>query len=192
MAVALPFIALAASAGGSVLSGLSQANAAGYQAQIARNNAQIARQNAAYSAQAGSAQITAAGEKARQQQGNVRAAIAANGIDVSSGSAADVQVSQREIGALDVANVAQRAANTVYGYQTQATDYQAQANLDQSEVAPDIFGGVLKGIGSLAGGIPSLPNAFSWMGGNSTNASGGDFGSPVSADENTDALEPTG
>jgi hypothetical protein len=182
MAVALPFIAMAASAAGSIMKGVSSANAAGYQAQIARNNAQIARQNAAYSAQAGSAQITAAGEKARQQQGNVRAAIAANGIDVNSGSAADVQVSQRQIGALDVANVAQRAANTVYGYQTQATDYEAEANLKQSEVIPDIAGGVLGGISDLADGashLPGgakLPNIFSWMGGNSKDASGGDFG----------------
>ena len=192
MAVALPFIALAAGVGGSVLQGVSSANAAGYQAQIARNNAQIARQNAAYSAEAGSAQITAAGEKARQQQSEVRAAIAANGVGVNSGSAADVQASEREIGALDTANVGGRAANQVYGYQTQASDYTAQANLDQSQVIPDIAGGVLKGIGTLAGGIPSLPNAFSWMGGNPTNASGGDFGSPVSSDEETDALEPVG
>ena len=167
-----------------MLSGLSQANAAGYQAQIARNNAQIARQNAAYSAQAGSAQITAAGEKARQQQGAVRAAIAANGIDVSSGSAADVQVSQREIGALDVANVAQRAANTVYGYQTQASNFTAEAALEQSKVVPDILGGILGGVSS------GLSTAHSWMGGNPTNASGGDFGNPVSSSENTDALEP--
>jgi hypothetical protein len=168
-------VALAAQVGGSVMKGVSQANAAGYQAQIARNNAQIAHQNAAYSAQAGSAQITAAGEKARQQQGNVRASIAANGIDVNSGSAADVQVSQREIGALDVENVAGRAANTVYGYQTQATDFEADAALKQSEVIPDIAGGVLGGIGAIAGGKPSLPNILSWMGGNPANASGGDF-----------------
>lgn len=170
-----------ASAAGSVIGGVSQANAAAYQGQVAANNATTARRNAAYSASATAAQTEEAGLKARQQQGAVRTGIAANGLDVNSGSAVDVQQSQREISGLDTANVGARGAEQVYGYRTQAAGYQAQSELDQSQVAPDIIGGVLKGGGSLlanptvdasvSSGFSSLigkggsgvPSSYSWM-----------------------------
>lgn len=175
----IALVATAATAAGDIGGGIAQGNAAAYQAQIARNNSQIARQNAAYTAEAGSSATQQAGLKARAQGASVKAGAAANNLDVSTGSPADVETSQRELGNLDAATVASRAAEQVYGYQSQASGFTAQSQLDQSEVAPDILGGFLKAGGSIAGagssipdvssllsGPSTLPSNFQWMGGN--------------------------
>lgn len=172
----LAIAAAAASAAGSIGGGIASANAASYQGAVAANNATIARQNAAYSAEAGSSQVTQAGLKARSQGANVRAGLAANGLDVNSGSPVDVQAGQREIGALDTATVASRAAEQVYGYQTQATSYQAQSQMEDAQVPFDIAGGILGATGKLLGnpsvdsggssllsGPPAVPDQYAWM-----------------------------
>lgn len=180
MAQFLPLIALAASAGGQLAQGFGAANAANYQAAVAENNATIARGNAGYTAGAGATEIEDAGLKARSESAGVRSSLAANGVDVNTGSAAGVQVSQREIGQLDTETVANRAALDVYGYQTQATSYDAQAQLDRMQASGDILSGVLGAAGSVAGNAqftsllssaPGLPSNYQWMGGNSA---GGD------------------
>lgn len=182
----LALVTAAASAAGAIGGGIASANAAGYQGQVAANNAIIARQNAAYSASAASSQTQQAGMKARAQGANVRTGLAANGLDVNSGSPAEVQVGQREIGSLDTATVAARGAEQVYGYQAQATGYDAQSKLDQSEQGWDIAGGVLKaggdllgnpsvdkglkGLSSLLTGPSTVPAQFAWMQSGSTGA----------------------
>lgn len=161
----LALIAAGTTAVSAIGGGIASASSASYQGAVARNNATIARQNAGYSAAAGSSQITQQGLKARSQEGSLRAGIAASGVDVNSGSAADVQTSQRELNALDSATVANRAAEQVYGYGTQATSYDAQSKLDQAQVPWDIAGGVLKAAGGLAGSASSLPGGGGGGGG---------------------------
>src|SRR5262245_9354262 len=113
-------IALGITAVSAVATGIAAGNAASYQSQVAANNAQIARQNARYSASAAAAQTEQAGLKARAQNANLRAALAANGVDVNTGSAADVQDAQRRLGAFDTATVANNAALKIYGYKAQS------------------------------------------------------------------------
>lgn len=163
----LAIIGTVAKVGSGIFSGIASGNAANYQAQVASNNRTIAQQNAGYSAAASSVRTEEQGEKSAAQLGHVRTGLATNNIDVNSGSAADVQTSQRRIGALDTASVAGQGARQVYGYETQASNYQAQANLDRSEANNDYVGGILKGVGDTADSVSSLPDSFSWMGGNS-------------------------
>ena len=172
------------SAAGAVTGGISKAESASYQAQIARNNAVISQQNASYAASAGAAKTQQAGLVARNKLAEVRASEAANGLDVNTGSAADVQVSQHGIGDLDTRTVSNNAALTAYGFERQSSDFQAQAALDQSEVGFDLAGGVLNGAGkalsnpsidnaigaapspvkpSLVSGNPSVPSGYVWM-----------------------------
>lgn len=186
MVAQLPGIGLGATVGGDVSQGIAQARAASFQAQVARNNAIIEGRNAQHAAAATAVQTENEGLKARAQDANVRAGQAAQGVDVNRGSAASVQEGQRMIGALDQATVANRGAEAVYGYQTEATGYQAQARLDQSEVGSDVIGGILKGAGAAAGespnipggsnstisGSPSVPTPYKWMG--SGNSAGTD------------------
>lgn len=172
----IAIIGAVSGAAGAVTSGIAQGNAASYQARVASNNAIIARQNAGYAAGAASTQIEEAGLKASARDAGVRAAIAANGVDVNSGSAVDVQQSQREIGALDTATVANKSALQVYGYETQGTGFQGQSQLDRSEVGADYLGGALKAGGALAANpavdssfssllssTPRVPSDYAWM-----------------------------
>ena len=153
----LAIIGLAAGAAGSVLKGVTAAESASYNAQVARNQAIVESQNAQHAAGATAATTEEAGLKARAEGGNVRAAVAANNLDVNTGSPADVQTSQRVIGGFNEAVTANKGAEAVYGYQTQATNEASQAILDQSQVIPDILGGVLGGVGDIAGGASNLP-----------------------------------
>lgn len=161
--ISLPTAFAAVSAGGNLLGGISKASQAQYQAQVAKNNAIIAGQNATYSAAAGSANAETAGLQARSQQANLRAGIAANNLDVNSGSPATVQQSQREIGDLAVSNVAQKSALDVYGYQAQGVNYEAQAKMDQAEVVPDVIGGAASAGGSLLSNASSVPQLYAFM-----------------------------
>lgn len=173
-------IALASAAIGAttaVVGGIEQGQAAHYQAEVARNNAQTAQQNAVYSASAGAAQTEQAGLKAASKQATLRAGLAANNVDVNTGSAADIQTSERQIGQLDTETVSNNAALQAYGYQTQSTSDQAQAKLDDKEGDYAPIAGVLKGAGMLAAnptvdsavsssllsGPPSVPEGFQWM-----------------------------
>jgi hypothetical protein len=170
MAFALPFIAAAGtvvSAAGAIYSGEAQAQAAQYQAKVASNNALIARQNATHAAQATAVQTEDAGTKAGQQDAAVKAGLAANNLDVNSGSAADVEGSQRRIGLLDTATVANRGAEEQYGYSSQSQSFQSQSELDKAQAGYDVTSGFLKAGGSLLSGASNLSPTFAWMQGGS-------------------------
>lgn len=178
----LALASAAISAGSAVAGGFASANAANYQGAVAANNATIARRNAAYSAGATSAQVTQAGLKAAQQNANVKVGAAANGLDVNTGSPADVQESQRKLGALDTATVGARGAEQVYGYETQASSFQAQSALDKSEAKNDITGGFLKAAGSLAGNSAVDSAVSSSFGPGASDAAAGGAGGGFSGD----------
>ena len=154
------------SAAGAIQQGNAQAQSANYNSQVAANNALIAKQNATYSAGASSANTTTEGLKVRQQDANLRAALAANGIESDSGSASSVEAGQHEVGALDVATVANKGAQAVYGYTTQETGYTAQSGLEKLQAGSDEEAGYLKAGSSLLSAAPNLPSNFSFLGGN--------------------------
>src|SRR5277367_1170844 len=90
--------AVAIAAASAIYSGISQSNAASYQAQVAKNNATISQNNANASIGAGQVQSQATSLRSAAQGGQIKAAQAANNINVSSKSAVAVQETQRETG----------------------------------------------------------------------------------------------
>ena len=156
----LALAATAAQAAGSVISGVSAASSALYQAQVSRNNAKTAQNNANYTAAAGAAQTENAGLRARSANANTRASLAAQNVDVSSGSAADVQTSQAELSRLDTETIANRAAMETYGYRVQNISDTAQSKADQSAAIWDVAGGVTGAAGKVAGAAPDLPTSL--------------------------------
>ena len=137
--LAVGAIGAGVSAYGQVEQGQATAEAANYQAQVARNNELIANQNAAYSIQAGQAKAAATSLQGAQTMGKIKAGQAASGIDVNTGSAVGVQTSEREVSKLDTATVLNNAELEAYGYRTQAAGYGAQAGLENvgSTTGPD-------------------------------------------------------
>jgi len=155
-AIAVGIAGAAASAVGTISSGIAQHNAMNYQAQIARNNQTIAYQNAETAAQRGSQEAANKSMQERQRSAAVTSSIAANNVDVNSGSALDTRTTQREIGELDTETVAHNAALETYGYRTQATNFGAQAGLDKAEASSAIPAAAIGAAGGLASSASSL------------------------------------
>lgn len=166
----LPALTVATAVAGTAVAATSainqaqaQSRAAAYQAQVAKNNQITASQNAEYAIQAGQ-------QHAEQQQAQNRALLsrtiageAANGVDVNSGSAVDVQATNRQTGVTDTETINHNAALQAYGYRTQGSNFGAQAGLDTMQAADATKGGNLAAFGTLAGGASSLGRDWSRM-----------------------------
>lgn len=159
-AIAATAISAGVSAYGSIQSGNAQAAAANYQAQVNNQNAQIAAQNATAATQAGNAQAEQEMMRNAAQQSRIRAEVGASGLDVNSGSAADVQSGQGIIGNLDVLTIRNQAARQAYGYETQSTGFSNQAQLNTAQAGFDKTAGTIGGIGSILGGASSVGSQY--------------------------------
>jgi hypothetical protein len=128
--------------------------AAAYQAQVATNNAIIAGYNASEAEQAGNTQAYVAGQQAAATGGRIKAAQAANNIDVNSGSAVKVQQGARQAGVLNQETVLSNAELQAYGYRTTSTAFTEQAGLETMEAneAPIAAGLATAGAGYAAAG----------------------------------------
>lgn len=129
----------------------AQAAQQNYQAQVAENNKVIAEQNARVSAAAGEQQALNKSMETRAKVGGMIAAQAASGVDVNSGSALDVQTSEKQIGALDALTIRSNAAREAYGFMQQGQNFQAEADLNRMGAASNIQAGKnAKQAGSMA------------------------------------------
>lgn len=67
--------------------------------------------------------------KTRQLKGMQRATLAAQGLDLDSGSASDLQLETGELGELDVLTISNNAAREAFGFKVEATNYRRSAGL---------------------------------------------------------------
>lgn len=145
-AAALPVIGTVLSVAAPIIGGL-------FQGQVASNNATAEKQNAEYATEAGQQQAAVSSLKGAASGASLKATMAANGTDVNTGSAVDVQTSEREANQLDAETVLSNANLQAYGYTVQSQN-------DKTQATQDVVGGLLKGAGGLVGNASSLP--FSW------------------------------
>jgi len=138
------------------VSGQAQAANANYQAQVAANNAKIQQYNQINAINAGRANAQQASLQNAARMAGIRGAIAASGIDPNSGSAVDVEQSQRETGELNTENVYHNAAIQAYGYQVAGYNDMAQSQLYSSEASQAPIAGVLGATGSILGSAKSF------------------------------------
>ena len=151
---------------GMIAGGKSKAAAANYQAQVANNNAVIAEQNAEYAINAGLTKAGNVSMKGAATGAKIKTAQAASGLDVNTGSAVEVQASQRELDKLDAETVLHNASLDAYGYRTQATNFEAQAGLHDMEADQAEPAGYLGAAGSMLSNVSSL--GFKWQSGTTT------------------------
>lgn len=108
--------AVAGLAGGGLgaVGGMNSAEAAKqdafYQAAVAANNAKIAQQNAEMEIKTGQSQMAQQGLQTRSVIGTTKAAQAASGVDVNTGSSVGVRAGESEIGMLNQATIGSNAA----------------------------------------------------------------------------------
>lgn len=167
MGAALPVIGVVsalASTGfgiyGAMQQGQAQADAATYQAQVARNNQIVAEQNAAYARQAGAAQEAGQRMRTAALAGKQKAFAAANGFDVNSGSNVDLLGSTATLGELDAQTIRNNAARTAAGYVSQGADFGSQAGLLDNQRRAAATAGTISGAASLLGGASSFADKW--------------------------------
>lgn len=105
----------------------SQQAALEAQAQVAANNAQLATWQGEDSLQRGQVAASGATMKTGQQVGSQRAALAANGVDLSMGSAQNIITDTEFIGKVDANTIQDNAAREAWGYRMQSRNYTDQA-----------------------------------------------------------------
>jgi len=139
----------AVSAYGASKAARTRKNAYAAQGQIDSNNAQIAEWQAAQAETAGAQQEQNARLRGAQVAGGQRAEMAANGIDLGSGSATDVLASTKLVNEIDALTIRDNATRTAWGYRTQGTNFTNDANMSAS--AADSINPGLVGWSSLLG-----------------------------------------
>ncbi|HEX7386243.1 MAG TPA: hypothetical protein VF285_03070 [Castellaniella sp.] len=146
------FGASAAQAGLRSQAAVSDANARIYDA-----NARMAELSAQSALSQGQQQVAAATMKAGQTKSAQRAALAANGVDVGEGNAAEIQASTEILKEIDANTITANAVRTAWGYRTQGLNMQAQASnaridaLSRQSVASSISPVGAAGTSLLAG-----------------------------------------
>jgi hypothetical protein len=151
---------------GTIESGQATSNAATYQAQVAQNNAIIAEQNANYASEAGLASAAATSMKGAAASGKVKATQAASGIDVNTGSAVNVQASERETNVLSSETVLNNTELQACGYRAKASE-EAQAGLEKEGAEQATVGADIGATGNLLSSASSI--GLKWLLGSGTN-----------------------
>lgn len=146
------------SAIGSYYSAATQKATLQGQAAVADVNARIAELGAQSALYQGQQQVGALTLKAGQLKSSQRTAMAANGIDLGSGNAVEIQASTDIMKEIDANTLTANAVRSAWGYRTQAVNFQNEAltkRASASGISP-----VSTTAGSLLGAATSV--ASSW------------------------------
>lgn len=141
---------------GSYYSSQSKASNLNFQADMDALNAQQAEKQAQatlYQAERKAGQVSLAYGAAKSSQ---RASMAANGVDLGTGNAAEVQASTDLVKKIDMDTIAANAMRSAWGFRTQATNYSNQALIARA----------------TAGSISPTASAFTSMLGSAGNVAG--------------------
>ena len=136
-------------------SGLYQASAARaagrYEQQVAERNATIADQQAEQARQIGNIEEERQLRRVRAALGAQRAALAANGIDVNSGTALDLQAETAGFGAADALNLRSNALREAWGFKVDATNQRNAGRAARAQGRNQAIGTLLTTGAQMAG-----------------------------------------
>ncbi len=170
-APALLAVSAITSAVGAISKGQSEANMANYRGAIARNNAVISNRNSSTAYLAGEQESANQSMKTAGLLGRQLATQGAGGLDVNSGSPADVRASAAGLGALDALTIRNNAARKAYGFQSEAQGQTAEAALDSAAASNAKTQGWLGAGKSLLGAASSYATDFGGLGGGDSGTS---------------------
>lgn len=157
-AMGLQGLGVGASAFGSYNLATAQKGALNYEASVANNNAALAEYQAQVTAQVGANQQFVSGLKYGQAFGDQRAALAASGVDLGSGSAVEGLATTKYMGKVDQLTIQNNTANQIWAEKTQAQGYTSEAAFDKA--GANSINPVLSGATSLLSGAGTV--ASSW------------------------------
>ena len=127
-----------------------------FQAAMAEQNAGYKEAAAQDAIKRGDVQADQYRRQVGQMIGSQRSGFAANGIDVNSGTAAEIQDDTAAFGEFDALTIANNAAREAWGYRVGADNDRMNARMAQSNAKGAAAGSILGGVGgafsSFAGG----------------------------------------
>jgi hypothetical protein len=150
----MPFVSLATTVIGGIFSAAGAERQAQANANAANYNAAVARNAATFAQQQGEIRAQASDIRTGQAIGRSRAIAAAGNLDVNSGSPLDIQASNASIGRLNSLTIRNNAAREAWGQNAQAGLYDAQAQ-------NDLEAGDINAAGSLIGAGTSVGDKWS-------------------------------
>lgn len=146
--------------------------AANYNAQIANNNAIIDAQQRSSTLQQGEVEAQKSMRDQAQTIGAQRAQMAANGIDLTQGSAQDLLASTKFLGGIDVNTIQSNAARQAWGYEVQGMNDKSAGQMEKwkaDSINPTA-------IGAMAAGQSILSSVSSYAGLAAGGGGGGKIG----------------
>lgn len=136
---------------GGMMQAQGQTQNADFQSGMMEQNAQFKLKTADETINAGNTSADWQRVRAGQAVGTQRSVQAANGIDVNSGSAAQLQDDTAMLGELDALTIQNNAAREAYGYRVQAKQDILNASQTVQNGKTAAMGSILGGFGSAFG-----------------------------------------
>lgn len=131
-----------------------------YQAKVAKKNAEIAQQNAGQERQSGIEEARLQRIKTLQTIGVQQTAMAANGIDIGSGTALDMIEDTAQMGELDALTIKYNSERNALNYEQQASNFLNQSNLDKMSAknvsSASKINAISTGLNGIGSGLGSL------------------------------------
>lgn len=149
----MALIPVAIGLAGSMMQAQGQTQNANYQSGMMKQNAMFKEQAAQETIAAGDTSADWQRVRTGQAVGTQRSVQAANGIDVNSGSAAQLQDDTAMLGELDALTIQNNAAREAYGYRVQAQQ-------DRLNAVQTVQNGRTAATGSILGGLGSAFGSF--------------------------------
>lgn len=157
--VSLTLAAAAITAGGQIYGGLA-ANAQGkYENRVAQENRKHELNAAADARERGAIDQMRHYRKLAYSMGDMRAKQAASGLDLTFGSAADIETDTALLGYEDSAIIAENTRREVQGYEINAANYTMQGRAAKSRGKAAMIGGFLQAGGTILSSASSVNKA---------------------------------
>lgn len=156
-------ISAVVSAASAAAAGMAKSHAAQYQANVAAQNAEIARQNQKLALSAGSQQIEKQALQDQARMGRMRAAFGASGVEVGSGSHAEAQAGQAEMGLIDQLVIEDETNKAYRAGKIQEFSSESQSKLYNMEAENAMTGGALGAGASLLSSGAKGNKEFGWF-----------------------------
>lgn len=149
----------------SVQQGKQQQAMYNYQAKVAEENAKIANKNAANERQTGIEEARLQRMKTMQAIGSQQSAMAANGMDITSGTSLDIIEDTAAMGELDALQIEANYERKALAYEQQGLNYGNEARMDAIAGKNAYTTGIVKGVQTGLNGIEKMSNVASkWSG----------------------------
>jgi hypothetical protein len=137
---------------------MAQASQARYEAKVADANARRESQRAIDALERGDIETRRYQRRLSQEIGQQNAALAANGIDITFGTAADVRGDTMMFGQEDVQSIQQNAFREAMGYDINAANYSAEAVARRRAAKGALIGGAFGVASTVLGGATQVAN----------------------------------